>query len=485
VILVTDVVMMTAAIVLTDGVFPGAAVYVILVPTWLGLLGFYQRRIAPTVQVDMLPLLGALACPAFVLAVIPTHGADRLLHDVPATAVAVVVGRLLSYQVQRTARGHRACGTPTLIVGAGVLGCQVARVLMDHPAYGMRPVGFVDGFGDDGTLPLPVLGGIDDFDRIVRDTGARRIVVAFGSSRETDLVAVLRASDQAQVEVHILPRLFEIGVTPSGPDTDIVWGFPLQRARRGALRSPAWRTKRILDVAVSGLTLLLFLPILAAVALAVRLTSKGPILFRQERVGQRGEVVQVAKFRSMRVNDDSDTRWGGNADDRITPIGKVLRATSLDELPQLVSVLKGDMSLVGPRPERPHFHSQFDQRIVRYRDRLRVPVGVTGWAQVHGLRGDTSIEERARFDNYYIEHWSLWFDLVILMRTVGQVVKEVWRTVRPSSKALISAAMERSEIHAEAPVDVTGLLGHPIPAEAAGPLAAGGLQLGATSVIED
>jgi lipopolysaccharide/colanic/teichoic acid biosynthesis glycosyltransferase len=140
--------------------------------------------------------------------------------------------------------------------------------------------------------------------------------------------------------------------------------------------------------------------------------------------------MEIYKFRSMRLNDESDTRWGSRTDDRVTRIGRLIRASSIDELPQLINVLKGDMSLVGPRPERPHFASQFDQNILRYRDRLRVPVGLTGWAQVHGLRGDTSIEERARFDNYYIEHWSLWFDLVILARTASQVLKELWQGIK-------------------------------------------------------
>jgi lipopolysaccharide/colanic/teichoic acid biosynthesis glycosyltransferase len=174
--------------------------------------------------------------------------------------------------------------------------------------------------------------------------------------------------------------------------------------------------------------LLLASPVLVIAALAVRLGSPGPILFRQDRVGQRGHVVQILKFRSMRVNSESETRWGGSRDERITRVGRILRVTDIDELPQLFNVLRGDMSLVGPRPERPHFASQFDQQVIRYHDRLRVPCGLTGWAQVHGLRGDTSIEERARFDNYYIEHWSLWFDVVILVRTLAHVAARVVRT---------------------------------------------------------
>jgi exopolysaccharide biosynthesis polyprenyl glycosylphosphotransferase len=431
VILFGDVVATLLGVVLADRLDVATISYVVLLPAWLGLLGLYRIRVAPTVQTDLVPLLGALACPTFVLALIRTPGTEGLLHDVPITAGLVVLGRLVSYQVLRTVRSHSRYTEPTLIVGAGALGCQLAKALLDHPEYGMKPVGFLDGFPDDGTLPVPMVGDIDAFDEVLRSTGAKRVIVAFGANREADLVAVLRASALADVEVHIMPRLFEIGVTPSGPDTDNIWGFPLLHARRAALRTPAWRTKRVVDVIVSTTVLVLCSPLFAAVAILVKLSSPGPVLFRQPRLGQRGEVMEIYKFRSMRLNDESDTRWGSRTDDRVTRIGRLIRASSIDELPQLINVLKGDMSLVGPRPERPHFASQFDQNILRYRDRLRVPVGLTGWAQVHGLRGDTSIEERARFDNYYIEHWSLWFDLVILARTASQVVKELWNSVRP------------------------------------------------------
>jgi exopolysaccharide biosynthesis polyprenyl glycosylphosphotransferase len=425
VVLTMDVVAIAVGLALVDSLNRWTLAYLVLVPTWLALLGSYRPRVTASIQTDLVALLGALACPMLVLAWIHTQGAVRLLHDVPVTTAAVVVGRLISYRIRRQSRARTVAAEPTLIVGSGVLGCQVAQALLDHPEYGMLPVGFVDGFPDDQSLPLPVVGDIGDFDDVVRRTRAVRVIVAFGANREPDLVEVLRASVEARVEVHIIPRLFEIGVTPSGPEADIVWGFPLQHARRAALRSPAWRTKRVVDLVASSMAILLTAPIMAVAAIGVRLSGPGPILFRQRRLGQRGEVVEICKFRSMRTNADADTRWGGSADDRVTRFGRLLRATSIDELPQMFNVFKGDMSLVGPRPERPHFADQFDQQVFRYRDRLRVPVGLTGWAQVHGLRGDTSIEERARFDNYYIEHWSLWFDIVILARTVTYVLSEV------------------------------------------------------------
>ncbi|MGH9078222.1 MAG: sugar transferase, partial [Acidimicrobiales bacterium] len=396
---------------------------------WLAILGLYRTRVVWSIQGDLRSIVSGLACPLIVLAAIESPTTLHLLRMAPVVILLVVLGRSLSYAVVRFARTHSTSVEPTLIVGAGTLGCKIATVLLEHPEYGLAPVGFVDGFPDDGTLPLPLVGDINTLDHAVRRTGAVRIIVAFGANREADIAEVLRSAD-VRLRIHIIPRLFELGVAPSCPDSDMVWGFPLQLARRAALRTPAWLTKRIVDVCVSAPLLVLSLPILVIASLAVRLTSKGPILFRQQRVGQRGDVIEILKFRSMRLNSASATEWGGSSDSRITAVGRWLRATDIDELPQLVNVLRGDMSLVGPRPERPHFSTQFNQCIYRYNDRLRVPVGLTGWAQVHGLRGDTSIEDRVRFDNYYIEHWSAWFDVVILARTAGHVARTIFSAGR-------------------------------------------------------
>jgi exopolysaccharide biosynthesis polyprenyl glycosylphosphotransferase len=183
--------------------------------------------------------------------------------------------------------------------------------------------------------------------------------------------------------------------------------------------------KRAFDSTIAGLMLLVLSPLYGMLALAVRFSSPGPVYFRQRRIGKNGREVEIYKFRSMRVNDESDVQWSVDEDDRVTKIGRIMRKTSLDELPQLWNVLKGDMSLVGPRPERPFFVEQFEQEVPRYGDRHRVPVGLTGLSQVNGLRGDTSIADRAWFDNHYIENWSVGGDLVILARTAGAVIKQV------------------------------------------------------------
>jgi len=180
-----------------------------------------------------------------------------------------------------------------------------------------------------------------------------------------------------------------------------------------------------MDVCVAGFALLLLTPVLLLVTLAVRLDGGPGVLFRQERIGVDGRQFAVLKFRSLRpaTEAESATTWTVADDPRLSPIGRFLRKTSLDELPQLYNILRGDMSLVGPRPERPHFVDQFRNLYPSYEARHRVPSGLTGWAQVHGLCGNTSIPDRARFDNYYIENWSLWLDAKILLRTVGSVVR--------------------------------------------------------------
>jgi lipopolysaccharide/colanic/teichoic acid biosynthesis glycosyltransferase len=171
--------------------------------------------------------------------------------------------------------------------------------------------------------------------------------------------------------------------------------------------------------------MVLLVPLFLVVALAILLSSRGPVLFHQRRIGRGGHPFDLLKFRTMRVNTDADTTWSVENDSRITAVGRFLRRTSLDELPQLVNVVRGEMAIVGPRPERPYFVDRFETEVPNYGYRHRVRPGITGWAQVHGLRGDTSISERVRFDNQYIETWSLPLDVVILALTVVATVRDL------------------------------------------------------------
>jgi exopolysaccharide biosynthesis polyprenyl glycosylphosphotransferase len=387
--------------------------------------GSYRTRITMSVARDASSVVACVAVPLVLIAVLASPGKreGNLVEIGVAACVAIFVVRACVYSSIRLLQKRGAFGERTLIVGAGQVAVHFAQTLVEHPEYGLRPVGFLDDCVEEN-LPQPLLGQVEHLDAVLREHRIDRVVLAFGVSRETALVDVLRACDNAVVDIHVLPRFFELGFAAEGNDVDMIWGYPLLRLRRAAMRLSPRIAKRCFDLGIAGLLLVVGSPLYVALALAVKCTSPGPVYFRQSRVGKHGKVVKVLKFRSMRVNNDSDTQWSVNADDRVTPIGEFMRKTSLDELPQLWNVVRGDMSLVGPRPERPFFVEQFQHEVPHYRDRHRVPVGLTGLAQVNGLRGDTSIDERAWFDNHYIDNWSMSQDLVILARTAGAVIKQ-------------------------------------------------------------
>jgi exopolysaccharide biosynthesis polyprenyl glycosylphosphotransferase len=405
--------------------------YILLALVTLSGSGAYRTRMTLS-ALDAAPwLCTRLAAPLLLLAPAAFVGGDvgALLRAALVALPVVFLARCASYAALRHLRRAGHLLEPAVILGAGEIGVELAGAFGKFPELGVVPVGFLDQVLDDD-LPYPLLGDVDELPALLAQQDVRRVIVAFGPARESELVSVLRTAVQYDVDVHVVPRFFDCGVAPEGPDTDDVQGIPLYRVRRAALRAPAWFAKRLLDVAVSGLVLLVTAPLFGLIAVAVKLSSPGPVLFRQARVGQDGQEIDVPKFRTLRVNHDSDTHWSVDQDPRVTGIGRILRATSLDELPQLWSVFTGQMSLVGPRPERAFFVARFRRSIRGYNDRHRLPVGLTGWAQVHGLRGDTSIEERARYDNQYIEHWSLWRDVVILLRTVA----EVFRSIRAGTR---------------------------------------------------
>ena len=402
------------------------AVFVFGVLGVCALRGQYASRITLNVSKDVGTLAAAVAVPLTVIGAFDGFGREVrpfVLLGL-STLCLLLIGRAIAYIGIRHARTKGALGQRVLIVGAGPVAERFADALELNPSYGLHPIGLLDDCADD-KLSRPVLGGIDELNRVLKDHRIDRVVIAFGVNRDPDLVRVVRSCENAAVDIYIIPRFFELGLQAAPRDVDMVWGFPLVRLRRSTMRSSGRLAKRAFDSSIAALMLLLLSPLYGLLALAVRVTSPGPIYFRQRRIGKNGREVEILKFRSMRVNAESDTQWSVNADARVTKIGGIMRKTSLDELPQLWNVLRGDMSLVGPRPERPFFVDQFEQEVPRYADRHRVPVGLTGLAQVNGLRGDTSIEDRAWFDNHYIENWSVAGDLVILARTAGAVIKQV------------------------------------------------------------
>ena len=391
--------------------------------------GLYRSRLSLSALDDLPALVGralvaAALTSSLALALGSTSATARLFGTATAMAVGVVLLRAVAYNIVRRFRARGWVAHSTLLLGAGQVGGQIATLLLDHPEYGLRPVGFLD---NDPLLgpeerPVPLLGGTEALSSVLVEFGVRDVVVAFSSVPGSQMVDIIRTCDRLDVEIFFVPRLFELHNTSR--EMDQVWGVPLVRLPRAAFRSVSWRLKRVFDVVSSGLALLVLSPVMLALAAAVRLEGGPGVLFRQERVGMDGRPFELLKFRSLRPVDDAEsaTLWNIKHDDRLGPVGRFIRSTSLDELPQLWNILRGDMTVVGPRPERPAFVEAFSSSYPRYTARHRVPAGLTGWAQIHGLRGDTSIEDRARFDNYYIENWSLWLDLKIVIRTVAVVL---------------------------------------------------------------
>ncbi len=334
---------------------------------------------------------------------------------VVATIPLILLGRIITYRLVGGARSRGYDLDDTLIIGTGPVAIEIAQALSANPEFGLVPCGFVDRYDD--AAPLPVVGRPEHLPEILRLTHVKHVILAFGAADDPELVRIVRRCHDLPVQFYAVPRLFELGVSADDICHEVS-GLPLIPLRRTDASSNSWRAKRALDIVAAAGLILLTSPILLGCALAVKLSSRGPIFFRQVRVGLGGQPFEILKFRTMKVNDDSATQWTVKNDDRVTSVGRFLRPSHLDELPQLFNVLRGDMSLVGPRPERPHFVEQFGEEIDGYHFRHRVPVGLTGWAQVNGYWGDTSIETRVRLDNRYIENWSLWRDLLIGLRTI-------------------------------------------------------------------
>ncbi|MDT9688518.1 sugar transferase [Streptomyces sp. P9(2023)] len=327
-----------------------------------------------------------------------------------ATQVVAVclVRAVLHARRRRTARAHPRSA---LVVGAPAAARRFAAALAQHPEYGIRPVGIV-GARPDAEPGLPVLSSAEEIHRAVIQNTVRDAVFL---TDDTPMVTLFQ---------HYGCATWQVGGEGGGAMDDHLWGYACRRLVPLGER-PGLTAKRALDVVLAGPALALALPVLLLCALAVLLSDGPGVLFRQERVGQNGRLFTLLKFRTLRPADETEsaTRWSVANDRRMSPVGSFLRKSSLDELPQLWNVLRGDMSLVGPRPERPYFVAQFSKIHAGYADRHRMPVGLTGLAQVHGLRGDTSIEDRCRFDNHYIDHWSLWQDVRILLRTAAGLVR--------------------------------------------------------------
>jgi len=308
-----------------------------------------------------------------------------------------------------------------LVVGSGELAGTVIERLRARPDVGIQVIGIV-GDEKDATGGAAWLGGYADLGAVLGAQQVDHVILALAHEDSRRLPGLLEAIGDEPVTIHVVPDLFRFTSLRGGVEE--FEGIPFVHLRESPLHGWSQVVKRAFDIAFSAAALALLSPVLLAVACLVRLTSRGPVFYRQERMGLDGQRFGMLKFRTMRMGAERHTGpvWAQADDPRRTPIGGFLRRLSLDELPQFVNVLRGEMSVVGPRPERPVFVERFRQTVPGYMLRHKVKSGITGWAQVSGLRGNTSLEKRIEFDIEYIERWSLWFDIKIIGLTVLRVL---------------------------------------------------------------
>lgn len=430
----------------TEDVLPLAIVLALFVPIVVVLFGaqsLYRHKLGREFIDEIGPIETNVALAAVLVLVIMTfwnspHASGAVISKAwLCAAVLMPIPHLLHATIQRRLRKTHHFMTPTLIVGSGTVANRIIERLQTFPEYGLEPVGLLDtdeapahlAAAVDSHPEVSVIGTPDAIDAAIRSTGAGAVLIAFSPVKDDRLLRAVRVAHRHKARVWVVPRLFDAVGERAG--VEHLGGLPLMTLPSADPHGWQFTVKHFIDRVAAGLGLLAISPLLLCLIVLVRMSSPGPIFFGQERIGRDGKVFRCLKFRTMRPPKASDADFelkstsapgGVEGIDRRTTIGKLMRATSLDELPQLINVLKGEMSLVGPRPERPEFVEFFEIQIHRYGERHRVRAGMTGWAQVHGLRGQTSIADRVEWDNYYIENWSLALDLKILALTVKAVL---------------------------------------------------------------
>jgi exopolysaccharide biosynthesis polyprenyl glycosylphosphotransferase len=338
------------------------------------------------------------------------------------TIVFVTIGRSLLVLVRNWLRRRGLWADRLLIIGAGDVGRMILQKVRQMPRLGYEVVGFVDGDipSSETIMGVPVLGQIDDIPDLIKAHEIEEVIIGRPELSHQELLAIISRCERGQVGIKIFPDLFQIIATELSIGD--LGGLPLLTVRDVALRGWKLTLKRGVDLVGSAAGLVVLSPVLILLAVAIKLDSPGPVLYAQERMGLDANPFWCLKFRSMRTDaEKKGPGWTVEGDPRVTRLGRLIRRFSIDELPQLINVFLGEMSLVGPRPERPVFVEQFRKSIPRYMDRHREKAGMTGWAQVNGLRGDTSIAERTKYDLWYIENWSLWLDFKIMLRTLFSV----------------------------------------------------------------
>jgi exopolysaccharide biosynthesis polyprenyl glycosylphosphotransferase len=352
----------------------------------------------------------------------PDFSRVMIIYAWVLTIALVMAGRIVHRSLRARARNVGWGRDRVLLVGTGDVAQMILQKIQWSPWLAYEVVGLVAKNGNDSHPPenilgVPVLGATDDLPRLIDERGIHEVIIALPEASHQETLGIIALCDRSSISVKVFPDVFQF---IAGQVTiDDLGGLPLLAVRDVALRGWKLALKRAVDVLGSAILLVLSSPLMLLVAILIKLESPGPVFYAQERMGLDARPFPMLKFRSMRQDAESETGpvWAKPGDARRTRLGSLIRTLSIDELPQFINVLIGDMSLVGPRPERPFFVEQFRQNIPRYMDRHREKAGITGWAQVNGLRGDTSITERTKYDLWYIENWSLLLDFTIMLRT--------------------------------------------------------------------
>lgn len=338
------------------------------------------------------------------------------------SVVLTVLGRDLHRRGWTLMRRRGVVRDNLLIVGEGSITHKITEHIRNSPELGYTIVGIVTASEKQGDmLGYPYIGAYEDIPRLIDDRQVEQVIVALSDYRRGELVELINLCQRGKVDIKVYPDMFSY--MAGDLNVDDLGGTPLLTVRDIALRGWKLSLKRAMDLIGATVGLVLLSPFMLITALLIRLESRGSVFYWQVRMGLDGRPFPMIKFRSMRQNAESGGRtWTVENDERVTWLGGYMRRSNWDEIPQLINVLVGHMSLVGPRPERPMYVQQFRRQIPDYMVRHREKSGMTGWAQINGFRGDTSIAQRTEADRFYVENWSLWLDIVIIIRTIWQSI---------------------------------------------------------------
>ncbi|GMQ79458.1 MAG: undecaprenyl-phosphate glucose phosphotransferase [Anaerolineae bacterium] len=335
--------------------------------------------------------------------------------------IFIMIGRIAHQTVRSILADHGMGRDRLLVVGSG----EVARIILQRiqwsPQLGYDVIGVVNGEQEEEEMfGIPILGQPEDLPKLIDDYRVDEVIIAMPEKGHREVMRVISYCERGRVSIKVFPDFFQF--IASEADIDDLGGLPLLSIRDYAMRGYQLIFKRLMDIVVSAVSLVLLSPLMILTSIAVKLESPGPVFFIQERMGLDGKPFLMLKYRSMRQDAEKDgPGWTTKDDPRRTNLGALLRKIEIDELPQFINVLLGEMSLIGPRPEQPYYVNKFRESVPQYMERHREKAGMTGWAQVNGLRGDTSIVERTKYDVWYTENWSLLLDIKILIRTVWQI----------------------------------------------------------------